>query len=352
MQHSSPLTEAIGDSDAFLAFQERLSRVAKIDRPVLIIGERGTGKELAAARLHYLSARWQAPMLTLNCAALADNLLQTELFGHEAGAYTGASRRRAGRFELAHNGTLFLDEIATMPLPMQEAVLRVVEYGSFERVGGMRTIQIDARLIAATNADLTAMAKGGRFKQDLLDRLSFEVLTLPPLRARENDMYLLAEKFASAMAVEMQLGGMPEFSDNAATIMARHSWPGNIRELKNTIERAVFRQGLYIETLELDPFASVWRPQLPPEHLPREQAVNDSSPFPAPTAAPSPEDSTTASPDLTVPLSTALADLEQQYIVAALEKTRYNQRKAAALLGISYDRFRGLYRKHKGAMTQ
>ncbi len=159
---------------------------------MLLIGERGTGKELAARRLHYLSPRWSGPLVTLNCAALAPGLVESELFGHEAGAFTGAAGRRRGRFELADRGTLFLDEIGAMPLPVQEKILRVVEYGEFERVGGSAAIKVDVRVVGATHADLPALARMGRFKRDLLDRLAFAVLTLPPLRARTGDAALLA----------------------------------------------------------------------------------------------------------------------------------------------------------------
>ena len=209
--HSAPPGEALGQSESFLAFQEALSRAAKVDRPVLLVGERGTGKELAAARLHYLSPRWGEPLVALNCAALTPSLIESELFGHEAGAFTGAGQRRLGRFETAHQGTLFLDEIGNIPLTVQEKILRTVEYGSFERVGGSRPVEVDVRIVGATNADLPAMARAGRFKQDLLDRLSFEVLTLPPLRTRQGDALLLAEHFAQRMAAEMGWGGPPGF---------------------------------------------------------------------------------------------------------------------------------------------
>lgn len=172
--------EALGQSEAFLDFQEHLARVAPIDRPVLLLGERGTGKELAATRLHFLSHRWQGPLITLNCASLTPSLVEAELFGHERGAFTGADNRRTGRFEAANNGTLFLDEIGAIPMEIQEKILRVVEYGRFERVGSSSPIEVNARIISATNVDLTARCKNGRFMPDLLDRLSFEVLFLPP----------------------------------------------------------------------------------------------------------------------------------------------------------------------------
>ena len=205
-------TEPLGQSNAFLDFQEMLSRAAKVDRPILLIGERGTGKELAAAKLHYLSQRWRGPLVALNCAALAPTLLESELFGHEEGAFTGANQRRTGRFEAATDGTLFLDEIAQIPTEVQEKILRVVEYGSFERVGSSRSIQVDARIIGATNADLPSLARQGRFKRDLLDRLSFDVLFVPPLRARGEDILLLANHFAARMAHELGWEALPRFS--------------------------------------------------------------------------------------------------------------------------------------------
>ena len=179
------LEEALGQSEQFLEFQEKLSRVAPIDRPVLLIGERGTGKELAASRLHFLSNRWQGPLVALNCSALTPSLIESELFGYEKGAFTGADRRRSGRFETADKGTLFLDEIGSIPMEVQEKILRVVEYGTFEPVGSSRSIEVDVRIIAATNADLTALAEKDRFKRDLLDRLSFEALILPPPSGKE-----------------------------------------------------------------------------------------------------------------------------------------------------------------------
>ena len=209
------VSEALGQSEAFLAFQEQISRVAPIDRPVLILGERGTGKELAASRLHYLSRRWQKPLVTLNCAALTPTLIGSELFGYEKGAFTGAGARQIGRFEQAADGTLFLDEIGNIPMEVQEKILRVVEYGSFERVGASKPVHVDVRIVAAANRDLSLMADQGRFKQDLLDRLSFEVIYVPPLRARKGDITLLAGHFAARMAFELGQDHIPEFSGQA-----------------------------------------------------------------------------------------------------------------------------------------
>ena len=252
--------EAIGQSEAFFDFQERLSRVAPINRPVLLIGERGTGKELAAARLHYLSLRWQSPFIALNCAALASSLIESELFGYEKGAFTGAMQRRVGRFESADGGTLFLDEIGAIPLEVQEKILRVVEYGAFERVGGSTPVEVDVRIIGATNADLIALAQKGRFKTDLLDRLSFEVLFVPPLRDRKGDVLLLANHFARRMAYELGRDETPVFSEDAIRDLEGYSWEGNIRELKNVVERAVYKSDAdLIANVVFDPFHSPYR---------------------------------------------------------------------------------------------
>ena len=253
----SASTEALGQSEAFLEFQERLSRVAPINRPVLLIGERGTGKELAAARLHYLSGRWERPLVTLNCASLAPTLIESELFGYERGAFTGARERRAGRFESAEGGTLFLDEIGNVPLEVQGKILRVVEYNTFERVGSAERIDVDVRIVAATNADLWELVRREQFKADLLDRLSFEVLVVPPLRARRGDVLLLARHFATRMARELDRAESPVISDAAAEALERHAWPGNVRELKNVVERAVYRSdAAVISEIEFDPFQS------------------------------------------------------------------------------------------------
>lgn len=327
-------SEALGHSEPFLHFQEELSRAARADRPVLIIGERGTGKELASSRLHYLSGRWQGPFVPLNCAALAESLLDAELFGHEAGAFTGAGQRRKGRFEVADGGTLFLDEIAALALPAQEKILRAVEYGEFERVGGVAPVQVDVRVIGATNADLPGLADAGKFKRDLLDRLSFEVLTLPPLREREGDVDLLATHFTARMTIELGLEESPVFSNHAWAQLESHPWPGNVRELKNVVERAVYRaEGTgVIDEIVFDPFDSPYRPRTEStEHKPR--------------PATSPAEST-PSLDLATPLRQAVADMESAYVTEAMTRARHNQRTAAKLLGLTYHQFRGLWKKY------
>ena len=196
--------ELIGQSATWLESLERVSLAALVERPILVIGERGTGKELVAERLHYLSPRWDKPFVKVNCGSLSDDLLDFELFGHEQGAFTGATKRRQGRFEQADGGTLFLDEIATASMEVQEKLLRVVEYGEFQRLGGEDTLTCDVRIVAATNVDLPARAADGRFRADLLDRLAFDVITLAPLRARPEDIILLAEHFGQRIARELE----------------------------------------------------------------------------------------------------------------------------------------------------
>jgi len=322
--------EALGESEAFLEFQERLSKVAAVDRPVLLVGERGTGKELAAARLHFLSMRWQGPLVALNCSALNPSLIESELFGYEKGAFTGAEQRRRGRFEAAEAGTLFLDEIGTIPMEVQEKILRVVEYGTIERVGSSESIDVDVRIIAATNADLVHLVAEDRFKQDLLDRLSFDVLFLPPLRERKGDILLLAKHFAGRMAFELGREEIPQFSEEGMAALENYAWPGNVRELKNLVERAVYRSHASVITeIEFDPFRSPYGESR------------------APSLKVSERDSQRLSVEALIekPFNEAVKDLKIRLLKRALEKSRYNQRKAAQILGLSYHQFRGLYRK-------
>ncbi len=326
------LPEALGQSDVFLEFQERLSLVAPVERPVILLGERGTGKELAAIRLHYLSRRWKGPFMALNCAALSPTLLESELFGYEKGAFTGADRRRTGRFEAAHGGTLFLDEIGSIPLEVQEKILRVVEYGSFERVGSPQKVEIDVRIIAATNADLKGIASSGGFKEDLLDRLSFEVLILPPLRERGDDILLLAHHFAARMAFELEREEIPGFDDDAIRALEAYQWPGNIRELKNVVERAVYRSGTcLVKEVDFDPFK---RGEPVSRQLPvgRDDEKNDT---------------VFEKGFFSMPFKSAQKELELVFLKKSLRQSRYNQKKAALILGLTYHQFRGLYRKYK-----
>jgi psp operon transcriptional activator len=328
------LPPLIGQSRPFLEVMEQVSRLAALDRPVLVIGERGTGKELVAARLHYLSPRWNRPLVKVNCAALPETLLETELFGHEAGAFTGAIRRRAGRFERADGGTLFLDEVANAGLPVQEKVLRVVEYGTFERVGSSGTERCDVRVVAATNLDLPSEAAAGRFRYDLLDRLAFDVVTVPPLRARRDDIPLLVHHFASAMAAELEWERVPSFSGEAMARLGSHSWPGNVRELRNVVERAVHRwqaPDRPIGHIVFDPFSSPYRPQ-PPQgrdcELPPESERRFQQEFQA------------------LDLDAAVARFEADLLSRALAAARHNQRVAARSLGLAYHQYRSRLKKH------
>ncbi len=340
------IQEAIGQSESFLAFQERVSRVAKVDRPVLLVGERGSGKELAAARLHYLSGRWQEPFLALNCAALLASLIESELFGHEAGAFTGAAGRRAGRFEAADGGTFFLDEIGAIPIVAQEKILRAVEYGTFERVGGSEPIQVNVRIIAATNADLPTLVARQDFNPDLLDRLSFEVLFVPPLRERREDIMVLATHFGARMAYELGWDGVPEFTDEAVNVLEAYPWPGNVRELKNVVERAVYRSDDDIITAEevvFDPFQSPYSSA--PERM-GNAVPNDVS------VLPESQPSSPSSGDLLAnPIQETIQNLELQMLEEALRRAQFNQRKAADMLGLTYHQFRGLYRKYRNRLS-
>jgi psp operon transcriptional activator len=335
------LPPLVGQASAFLDLMEQVSRAAPLDRPVLVIGERGTGKELIAARLHYLSPRWDRPLLKLNAAALPETLLDSELFGHEAGAFTGAVRQRRGRFELADGGSLFLDEIASTSLAVQERLLRVVEYGAFERVGGSAAVQVDVRLIGATNFDLPSAAAAGHFRQDLLDRLAFDVLTVPPLRARREDIPVLAEYFGRAMAHDLGWPAFPGFGPDALDALLAHPWPGNVRELKNVVERAVYRAGSpgrRITNVQFDPFASPFRPV--PAHVAPDlsgQTSNRRQPD---------EGVTNPKSDSAMDFRQAVAAFERQLLQDALARHRHNQRATAGALGLTYDQLRHQLRKH------
>jgi len=345
---SPDLPPLLGQSPAFMSLAEQISRVAPLDRPVLVIGERGTGKELVAARLHFLSRRWDGPFVKLNCAALAESLLETELFGHEAGAFTGAARRRAGRFEIADSGSLFLDEIASSSPAVQEKLLRAIEYGAFERVGGNATLQVDVRVIGATNEDLPAAAAAGRFRADLLDRLAFEVLTLPPLRARSEDIPLLASHFAREMAKELDWPQFPGFSGDATERLLAHSWPGNVRELRNVVERSVARgtPDEEIAAVVIDPFVSPW--PLAPLAAAKIETKVTPEPGGKPRAAAdeSPLGGILSDPARAFDLDAALRRVEHDLLSQALAAQRYNQRATAQQLGLSYDQLRGRLRKH------
>jgi two-component system, NtrC family, nitrogen regulation response regulator NtrX len=230
--------ELIGTSNAMAGLRERVLRAARSSANVLVTGERGTGKELVARAIHRASPRAKNTLERLNCAAVPAELIESELFGHEAGAFTGATKQRAGKFERAHGGTLFLDEVGDMPLGMQAKLLRVLQERELERVGGSETIKIDVRVVAATNRDLRAACDSGEFRADLFDRLNVVPLELPPLRARREDIPMLARTFFDLARIANARPGMT-LSEDALAAMARHSFPGNVRELKNLVERLV-----------------------------------------------------------------------------------------------------------------
>ncbi|MDZ7628272.1 MAG: sigma 54-interacting transcriptional regulator [Parvularculaceae bacterium] len=322
--------ELIGQSPVFLDALAHASAAAALDRPLLICGERGSGKELIAARVHFLSPRWEGPLIKLNCAALAEELLDSELFGHEAGAFTGATRRHAGRFERAEGGTLFLDEIASASLRIQEKLLRVIEYGEYERVGGAETRLANVRIVAAANVDLPRLALEGKFRADLLDRLAFDVVQTPPLRARREDIPVLAAHFAASLAHEMNTK-FEGFTPEAMATLLGHDWPGNVRELKNAAERSLYRwvaagNDSPVGAIVLDPFAGDHR-------APASLAVK-----PAPTKD--------APPAARYDFRRELGAVEKRWAEAALLANGWHQRDTAKALGLTYDQMRGLIRKH------
>ena len=328
----------VGQSLAFLDAVERTSQAAALQRPVLVIGERGTGKELIAERLHRLSPRWGEPLVTMNCAALPETLIEAELFGHEAGAFTGATRVREGRFEEADGGTLFLDELGTLSMAAQERLLRAVEYGEVTRIGSSRPMRVDCRIVAATNEDLPTKAERGEFRADLLDRLSFEVITLPPLRAREGDIAVLADYFGRRMAAELQWEAWPGFAEHVATELEEYAWPGNVRELRNVIERAVYRWNdaeRPVGHIVFDPFDSPWKPETA---QPKAKQV-EAGPSPAPVTQ-------RLDFEEIEDLRGAVDAHERAIVEHALGKHRWNQRQTAKALGLSYDQLRHCIKKH------
>ncbi len=334
----SEKTQLIGQAPAWLSAQEHVSRVAPLDRPILIIGERGTGKELIGERLHFLSRRWDGPFVKVNCAALSETLLDSELFGHERGAFTGATEMRRGRFEMADGGTIFLDEIATASAQVQEKLLRVIEYGEFQRVGGSKVLMTNVRIIAATNADLPSMVEDGTFRADLLDRLAFDVITLPPLRARPGDASLLADHFARHMAIEMAQD-FPGFAPSAIAAIESHDWPGNVRELRNFAQRLAHRsmieapdEPVMFDPSALDPFESPWRPAAG-KKAPEARLNTDTMAI-------------RRDPEIGTDFTSQVSAFEMQLLDEALSLSGGHQGKAADFLGLTYHQFRGLLKKH------
>jgi psp operon transcriptional activator len=331
----------VGQSTELLDAIERASLAAALNRPVLVIGERGTGKEMVAERLHRLSLRWEEPFIAMNCAAMSENLIDAELFGYEAGAFTGATSARRGRFEEADGGTLFLDEVGTLSSAAQERLLRVVEYGELTRLGANRPLTVDVRIVGATNEDLPALVDKGRFRADLLDRLSFEVITLPPLRARSDDVMELANHFARRMSVELGWPDFPGFSREVRQQLRAYAWPGNVRELKNVVERALYRWGdpaTPVDALQFDPFDSPWRP--------RQSIVMAAAEPKAPAVEPAVAVAAAEQRAAVSDLRAAMAEYERDILVRTLETCRYNQRAAAEALAVTYDQLRHCMRRH------
>ncbi|MGI9294246.1 MAG: phage shock protein operon transcriptional activator [Pseudomonadales bacterium] len=349
--HSDPRDDSrlLGSSPAFSAMLQQVSAAAPLNRPLLIVGERGTGKELVAARVHYLSERWQRSYHKLNCAAISDTLIESELFGHEAGAFTGATKKHIGRFERASGGSLFMDELATTSLRVQEQLLRVIEYGEFQRLGGSDALTTDVRLIAATNQDLPALAEAGNFRPDLLDRLSFDVITLPPLRERPEDIELLAHHFATSMSHDLQRDYFAGFSEHAIAQLLEYPWPGNVRELKNTVERSTYRNENWeatLDTIVFDPFESPWRPL----QTNTARSANTQLAEPTPVNSVTPHEQP-PSHKLPMDLRSWLQEQELPLIRQALQSEQYNQRKAAAALGLSYHQLRASLRKYPSLIS-
>jgi DNA-binding NtrC family response regulator len=304
------LPRVIGEDPALKQAMLGLQRAAATDATVLLLGESGTGKELMARALHQLSARAKGPFVAINCAAIPDNLLENELFGHEKGAFTGATGRKVGKAELAHRGTLFLDEIGDMPLPLQGKILRLVQEKQFERVGGLQTLSVDVRVVAATNRDLRAAVAEKQFREDLFFRLSVVEVEIPPLRRRRRDVPLLADAFLQRLAHELGRREL-RLSEAAKRALAAHSWPGNVRELQNCLERAaILSDG----------------PTLEPEHLRLEAG---------PRGGPTLADVLDLSGPLAEVRERAADRAEEEAIDLAMREADGDRAAAAARLGVS-----------------
>jgi DNA-binding NtrC family response regulator len=307
--------QVIGTSHRLQQILQQARTVASIPRPAFILGEPGTGKELVAAAIHYGGNRKDRPFVKVNCAALADQLLESELFGHEKGAYTGATEARQGKFEAASGGTIFLDEIGNTTPEFQQNILRAIEYKEIQRVGSAEPLSVDVRVIAATNADLEKEIAEGRFRQDLYDRLRFEVLRIPPLRERREDVPELADYFVEQIVQEVPGLKKRGFSDQAMEYLMTYRWPGNVRELKFAAERAAcVAQGPTIEPGDLPPEIS--------QQMPLSPASGDG-------------------------FEAQMHAFELGLLRRVLNEASWNQREAAKQLKLSYDQFRHLYRKYK-----
>ena len=330
----------IGESTTLAAALDHVSALAPLSRPVLVLGERGSGKELMAERLHFLSNRWDNPLIKVNCAAISEELIDSALFGHEPGAFTGATSRHLGHFERADGGTLFLDELATLPLRTQEKLLRIVEYGEFERLGGQKTLTVDVRLVGATHANLPKRVADGRFRGDLLDRLAFDVVPVPPLRQRQEDIPALVEHFAVHMCHELGWEYYSGFTPEALSELLAYPWPGNIRELKNVVERSVHRWGSSstpIEVVVINPF--------PPA---TENHAGESAPPENTALENKPAQTQTLKPELG--FTESVQQYEINLVSQALDANQHHQQKTADALGLTYHQLRALLRKYKGRL--
>jgi DNA-binding NtrC family response regulator len=309
----------LGRSAIIQAVLQQVDQAAPSTAPVLILGESGTGKELVARTLHALSPRARAPFLGVNCAAIPESLLESEIFGHEKGAFTGALERRVGCFEMADGGTLLLDEVAEMHPTVQAKFLRVLEEGTIRRIGGKTEIQVDVRVVAATNQDPDAAVRDGKLRADLFYRLNVFPISLPPLRDRPEDIALLAEAFLADSAARNGRAAMA-IAPETLQFLQRHTWPGNVRELRNVIERAVLVAGG--ETIK-------------PSHLP--ESLRDT-----------PHDPSTA-PTLTLSLGITVDEAERALILKSLELAGHNKTRAAAILGISVKTLHNKLVRYQGA---
>jgi len=305
----------IGESPELTRVIAQIERVAGIPRPVLITGERGTGKELVARAIHEAAGRAGRPFVAVNCAAFTDTLLENELFGHERGAFTGADHHAHGKFAQAAGGTLFLDEIGNMSLPFQRKILRVVEYGVFTRVGGREEIHTDARIIAATNANLMSRMERGRFLRDLYDRLAFEVIDVPPLRDRKGDVDILARHFLREFMREIPSLGQKRLATSALEALRRYPFPGNIRELKNIMERAAYRDATN---------------EITPEDIDLPARPEASADAPGRN------------------FDEKVENFKRSLILETLKGANGNRAEAARRLGISYHQYRYYYQKYAG----
>jgi len=366
--------ELLGRSPSMLRLRQLIERVAPTDATVLINGENGTGKEMVARELYRRSPRRNEPYIKVNCAALSENLIASELFGHERGSFTGATERREGRFELANKGTLLLDEVSEIPPTLQAKLLRVLQEREFERVGGTKTIKVNVRILATSNRDLAQVVANGEFRQDLFYRLNVFPVHVPPLRERPEDIAVLADAFLQRFARKHGLK-IPGFSDQALAIMASYPWPGNVRELQNTIERAVILSengrpvsstALGLPSISRPPMATttpmpmVALPQITPIP-PVAQAPSPLIPFEQPLAAPAPAPlSAESSQAVPAPLPPApiipvaeeivpLDELERRAILKALASTGNNRTKAAEMLRISIRTLRNKLQEYREA---